>query len=62
MRKTTILLLVAVLCLWSASVQADDRDIAVGLVKQAIAFYKAGGPEKLIDAVCNPKGEFVNPT
>ena len=62
MRKTTILLLAAILCLWSAGVRADDRDIAVALVKKAVASYKANGPEKLIEEVCNPKGEFVNAT
>ena len=60
MRKTTILLLAAMVCLWSVGARADDRDVAVGLVKKAIAFYKTNGAEKLIEEACNPKGEFVN--
>lgn len=59
MKKTTLLLLVAVLCLWSMSARADDRDVAVAMVKKAVAFGKLNGTEKLIDEANNVNGEFV---
>ncbi len=60
MKKITILLLAAIICLCSMSARADDREDAVALVKKAVAFYKANGMEKLIEEVNNSKGQFVN--
>lgn len=60
MKNMIILLIAAIFCLSAVSAQADDRDTAVALVKGAAAFYKANGPEKLIEEVSNPKGQFVN--
>lgn len=60
MKNTIILFMAAIFCLSFTSVRADDRDIAVALVKKAVAFNKANGPEKLIEEVSNPKGQFVN--
>ena len=60
MKNMMILLIAAIFCLSCTSVQADDRDTAVALVKKAVSFYKANGPEKLIEEVSNPKGQFVD--
>ncbi len=44
----------------SASVvRADEKDDAVKMVKDAAAFYKANGLEKALDALNDPKGQFV---
>ena len=42
--------------------RADDRTDAVELVKKAVAYYRANGPEKLIEEGNNPKGQFVKGT
>jgi signal transduction histidine kinase len=60
MKNLIILLIAAIFCVSASNVRADDRDTAVALVKKAVAFYKANGPEKLIEEVSNPKGQFVN--
>ena len=37
---------------------ADSPEQATGLVKKAIAYYKANGLEKALDEFSNPKGQF----
>ena len=37
---------------------ADSPEQATGLVKKAVAFYKANGLEKALDEFSNPKGQF----
>jgi cytochrome c len=59
MKNIIILLFAAIFCLSVTTARADDREIAVGLVKKAAAYYKANGAEKLIEEANNPKGEFV---
>ena len=39
--------------------RADDKDEAVKMVKDAVALYKANGLEKALDALNDPKGQFV---
>ena len=62
MKKLVMLLLATVVCLSSTGARADDRDVAVALVKKAVVFYKANGPEKFIEEGNNPKGQFVQGT
>lgn len=47
------------LLVFVASVHADDREDAVKMVKEAAALYKSGGLEKALDALNDPKGQFV---
>ena len=59
MKSTIIMLMISVFCLSSTAARADDRDVAVALVKKAVAFYHANGAERLIEEVSNAKGQFV---
>lgn len=38
---------------------ADEKAEAVKMVKDAVALYKASGMEKTLDALNDPKGQFV---
>jgi signal transduction histidine kinase len=38
---------------------ADDRADAISMVKDAVVMYKASGLEKTLDALNDPKGQFV---
>ena len=59
MRKLVLMLLLCVLTLSFNSICfADSPEQAVGLVKKAIAYYKANGLEKALDEFSNPKGQF----
>ena len=59
MGKFVLMLLVSVFA-WSVSSTcfADSPEQAMGLVKKAVAFYKANGLEKALDEFSNPKGQF----
>lgn len=64
MRKSLVSLLgavaVCVALIVSVSVaRADDKEEAVRMVKEAAAFYNANGLEKALDALNDPKGQFV---
>ncbi len=65
MRKKTIVSLVVGLglCLgaslgWAAD--AGTKDEAVAMVKKAIEYIKANGPEKAFEEFSNPQGKFVD--
>lgn len=59
MRKLLLLLSVFALVLsFNSTCRADSPGQAVRLVKAAVAFYKANGLEKALDAYSNPKGQF----
>ena len=58
-KMLSLLLLAAVVCLWSINCQADDREDAVAMVKKAVAYKKANGSEKLIEEANNVNGQFV---
>ncbi len=59
MRKFVLMLTVFVLALSASSACfADSPEQAVGLVKKAVAYYKANGLEKALDEFSNPKGQF----
>ncbi len=38
---------------------ADDKEKAVALVKKAVAYYKANGMEKSLEAFIKPGGQFI---
>ncbi|MGO9015839.1 MAG: cache domain-containing protein [Dissulfurispiraceae bacterium] len=38
---------------------ADDKEMAVALVKKAVAYYKANGMDKALDEFMKPGGQFV---
>lgn len=64
MKKTLVSLLgfvaVCFALIVSVSVaRADDKENAVKMVKEATAFYNANGLEKALDALNDPKGQFV---
>ncbi|MBT1075693.1 cache domain-containing protein [Geobacter grbiciae] len=64
MKKSLVALLgtvaVCLALLVSVSVvRADEKDEAVKMVKEAAALYKANGLEKALDALNDPKGQFV---
>jgi len=63
MKSTTIrlglaLVLLLALTLTAAWARADDRADAVKMVQDAVAIYRAGGLEKTLDAINDPKGPF----
>ena len=59
MKKLVHMLLMLVFSLSASSAcLADSPEQAVGLVKKAVAFYKANGLEKSLDEFSNPKGQF----
>jgi len=59
MKKFVLMLAMFVLALSaSSSCFADSPEQAIGLVKKAVAFYKANGLEKALDEFSNPKGQF----
>jgi cytochrome c len=59
MRKFILMLTVFALALSASSACfADSPEQAVGLVKKAVAYYKANGLEKALDEFSNPKGQF----
>lgn len=43
----------------AVTVRANEKDDAVAMVKAAGAYYKANGLEKALDALNDPKGQFV---
>jgi signal transduction histidine kinase len=53
-----LLILVMSVCA-TGTVRADDKETAVKLVKAAVAYIAANGEDKGLDALNNPKGEFV---
>jgi signal transduction histidine kinase len=56
----TVVLLSLVLLLFSSAVaMADDREEAVKLTKEAVAYYNTNGLEKTLDAMNDPKGQFI---
>jgi len=54
-----MLMMMSAILLWSATAHADDKTDAVKMVKDAVALYKANGMEKTLDALNDPKGQFV---
>jgi hypothetical protein len=62
MKNSIVIALLALCFITPGHVRADDRATAEGLVKKAVAFYKANGAEKLIEEANNPKGQFVQGT
>lgn len=54
MRKLLAVMALVFITLCGTARAADDRDRAVGLVKEAIAFYKANGLEKTLDFYNQP--------
>jgi cytochrome c len=59
MRKLLVALIVFTLALSAYSTCfADSPEQAIGLVKKAVAYYKANGLEKALDEFSNPKGQF----
>jgi len=54
-----MLMMMSAILLWSATSHADDKTDAVKMVKDAVALYKANGMEKTLDALNDPKGQFV---
>jgi len=59
MKKLVLLVFALVLTLSAYSTCfADSPDQAIGLVKKAVAFYKANGLEKALDEFSNPQGQF----
>lgn len=64
MKKTWLgLLETFVICLsflvFVSVAHADEKDDAVKMVKEAAALYKSAGLEKAMDALNDPKGQFV---
>ena len=62
--KTMILSLVSlvfvmVLACSATSAQADEKEDAVKMVKDAVVFYKANGMEKTLDILNDPKSQFI---
>lgn len=57
-----MVLVMSALLLCAAVAQADDKADAVKMVKEAVALYKASGMEKTLDALNDPKGQFVKGT
>lgn len=62
MKNIIITALLALCFIIPGHANADDRATAEGLVKKAVAFYKANGAEKLIEEANNAKGPFVQGT
>jgi cytochrome c len=59
MKKFVLMLLVLVLALSAgATCFADSPEQATGLVKKAVAYYKANGLEKALEEFSDPKGQF----
>ena len=59
MKKCVLMLIMLVFALSASSACfADSPEQAIGLVKKAVAFYKANGLEKALDEFSNPKGQF----
>ncbi|MBC8017006.1 MAG: cache domain-containing protein [Verrucomicrobia bacterium] len=56
------LVFVMVLACSVTSAHADEKADAVKMVKDAVALYKASGMEKTLDALNDPKGQFVKGT
>jgi signal transduction histidine kinase len=62
MKKTVsrvMLLLFSGMLLCSSFAFASEKEDAVSMVKAAAAFYNANGLEKALDALNDPKGQFV---
>jgi len=60
--STMMVLMMSVLLMGAAVAHADDKADAVKMVKDAVALYKASGLEKTLDALNDPKGQFVKGT
>jgi cytochrome c len=59
MKKFVLMLLVFVLALPAATTCfADSPEQATGLVKKAVAYFKANGLEKALEEFSDPKGQF----
>ena len=56
---STMMVLMMSTILMCAAAHADEKGDAVKLVKDAVALYKASGMEKALDALNEPKGQFV---
>ena len=52
------LALVVLMFLTAGFAGADDRVVAVKMVKDAVALYKESGLEKTLDAINDPRGQF----
>lgn len=57
--STMMVLMISAILLCAAVAHADEKADAVKMVKDAVALYKAGGMEKTLDALNDPKGQFV---
>lgn len=62
MIKLISIFLAMVIALSAGICLAEEKNDAVKMVKDAAAFYKANGMEKTIDALSDPKGQFVKGT
>jgi len=59
MKKLVLMLLALVFAIAASGTSfADSPEQAEGLVKKAVAFYKANGLEKALEEFSNPKGQF----
>lgn len=54
-----LLVFVMVMAFSATSARADEKAEAVRMVKEAVALYQASGMEKTLDALNDPKGQFV---
>jgi signal transduction histidine kinase len=57
--STIMVVMMSMVLMCASLAHADAKDDAVKMVKDAVAFYKANGLEKTLDALNDPKGQFV---